>query len=161
MIYFTSDQHYGDDYIRKYWKRPAGLDALLIKNYNEIVKPDDMVFVLGDFCHSKPEEYIKQLNGKLIFIKGTHDDCMPDVKIVNAILNYPAGKVCLTHNPVDIDLRYKLHFVGHIHNMWRIWRHEDYILANVSVDMWDWKPTSYEQIMERIKSGESQVRNVI
>ena len=52
--WFTSDPHYGHGNIIKYCKRPfksvEEMNKTLIKNHNERVKPEDMVFMAGDFC---------------------------------------------------------------------------------------------------------------
>jgi len=65
----------------------------IIRRWNERVKPEDTVFFLGDFCFKsgsdrgegepvKAQEYIKQLNGNIIFIKGNHDCFSKDTKIL-------------------------------------------------------------------------------
>jgi calcineurin-like phosphoesterase family protein len=51
------------------------MDYNLIKNWNEKVPPDGLVFHLGDFGWGGYQEYKKirdQLNGKIILIKGNH-----------------------------------------------------------------------------------------
>jgi calcineurin-like phosphoesterase family protein len=48
----------------------------LIEAWNSVVKKDDEVFHLGDFCfkgYDKWVEIIKQLNGQITIIKGNHD----------------------------------------------------------------------------------------
>lgn len=46
-IWFTSDPHFGHANIIKYSRRPfaspVDMDAHLIKNWNAVVKPDDVV----------------------------------------------------------------------------------------------------------------------
>lgn len=59
------------------------MDNDIIKNWNEIVTDNDVVYHLGDIavCHDKPQQkefekifnLLKQLNGKIILIKGNHD----------------------------------------------------------------------------------------
>jgi calcineurin-like phosphoesterase family protein len=77
-IWFTSDPHYGHANIIKYCDRPFAdaqeMDEALIANYNALVKPEDSVYFLGDFCFSKdPNRVFQRLNGKKHLILGNHD----------------------------------------------------------------------------------------
>lgn len=80
MIWFTSDLHIGHRQILQYCSRP--FDNMeeqtegLIKNYNELVSSDDLVYWLGDsfFCgKEQATELLKRFNGRKILIKGNHD----------------------------------------------------------------------------------------
>ena len=80
-IFFTSDSHYGHSNIIWMCKRPytnvEEMNRKLIENWNNVVKPDDLVFHLGDFAFGgQPlwRSIIEQLNGNIILIKGNHDD---------------------------------------------------------------------------------------
>ena len=80
-IFFTSDSHYGHSNIIWMCKRPytnvEEMNRKLIENWNNVVKPDDLVFHLGDFAFGGQPlwRYIReQLNGNIILIKGNHDD---------------------------------------------------------------------------------------
>ena len=79
-IFFTADTHFGHTNIIKYCNRPYSSteenDNQLIKNYNEVVGPKDIVYFLGDFCFKKSHDfdyYFNQLNGQIHFIEGNHD----------------------------------------------------------------------------------------
>lgn len=80
-IYFTSDNHFGHAKVIEYCNRPFKsvdeMNEALIKNWNKVVKPDDFVFVVGDFMMymKKPELKIllARLNGKKTLVKGNHD----------------------------------------------------------------------------------------
>jgi calcineurin-like phosphoesterase family protein len=83
MIYFTADEHYGHPDIIKYCNRPfrnvSEMDKQLIANHNKRVRKTDTVIHLGDFCvHTwdvvKVRRFIRKLNGKHIFLKGSHDN---------------------------------------------------------------------------------------
>lgn len=53
------------------------MDEALIKNWNEKVSSSGLVFHLGDFGWGGYQEYKairERLNGKIILIKGNHDD---------------------------------------------------------------------------------------
>ena len=48
----------------------------IIVNWNATVKPEDLVFYVGDFCDGGLAElmsYRQRLNGKIILVKGNHD----------------------------------------------------------------------------------------
>jgi calcineurin-like phosphoesterase family protein len=79
-IWFTSDTHFGHENIIKYCSRPFSsveeMDETLIENYNKVVKPEDLVYHLGDFALVRPErviEYRKRLHGTIHLISGNHD----------------------------------------------------------------------------------------
>lgn len=82
MIWFTSDQHYGHENIIKYCNRPFGtveeMNSQLMIRYNAMVKPEDIVYHLGDFSmHPRELVRLKDLNGQHHLIAGNHDQCHP------------------------------------------------------------------------------------
>lgn len=78
-IFFTSDTHYGHTNILKYCNRPfdniTHMNDALISNWNEVVRPNDIVYHLGDFAMMRdPDSILRRLNGKEIhLILGNHD----------------------------------------------------------------------------------------
>ena len=81
MIYFTSDNHFWHANVIKYCDRPFEsveiMNEMMIKNWNEVVKPEDTVYCLGDFSLSfRPiEAYSMRLNGAKYLVPGNHDFC--------------------------------------------------------------------------------------
>ena len=80
-IWFTSDTHFGHTNIIKFCKRPwkttEEMDEALIERWNSVVKPDDIVFHLGDFAfatNGRWKEIIQRLNGHIYLIVGNHDE---------------------------------------------------------------------------------------
>ena len=53
------------------------MNNVLLNNWNNTIKDEDTVYFLGDLAFgtsSRPTDYwLKQLKGKIIFIKGNHD----------------------------------------------------------------------------------------
>ena len=82
MIYLTSDTHFGHENIIKYVDRPFDsakeMDETILNNINVVVKPDDTLYILGDFTmggsYSKCRRYLEQINcNHVILILGNHD----------------------------------------------------------------------------------------
>ena len=72
MIWFTSDTHFGHKNIIKYCERPfksiEHMNFIMTLNWNNLVKPKDTVWHLGDFCLGSPKmarEYFSKLNGRI------------------------------------------------------------------------------------------------
>jgi len=84
--FFTADEHYGHSNIIKYCDRPfkdaEEMNETLIHNHNEVVSEGDTTIHAGDFAWTKEISYaydiIKELNGKHILLRGSHDAWMED-----------------------------------------------------------------------------------
>lgn len=79
-IWFTSDTHFFHNKIIEYCQRPfANVEEMnneLIYRWNQVVRNDDVVFHLGDFCLGKAKKWnsiLDKLNGKICLILGNHD----------------------------------------------------------------------------------------
>ena len=78
--YFTSDLHFGHskDFLwgPRGFKNSQEHDEMLIYNWNNLITPDDTVFILGDLMLENNEAGIKKLKrlmGQKIIILGNHD----------------------------------------------------------------------------------------
>ena len=147
------------------------MNKKLIRRWNERVKQEDIVFHIGDFCfHSKSrkgegigikaKEWESKLNGKIIFIKGNHDNNNSTKTIIHKItIQYGSKKVILLHDPIHINKeverdREQLYFVGHVHQKWRFKRITypcscDKYIINVGVDVWNFYPRTFEEIISK------------
>lgn len=81
-IWLTSDSHFWHENILKYCNRPFGsveeMNEALVNNWNSVVKPDDHIYHLGDFCFGNVEKWNwclepGRLNGHIHLILGNHD----------------------------------------------------------------------------------------
>lgn len=65
--------------VRPYQNAAEG-DAVMVENWNRVVKPGDKVYVLGDVAF-RPEHLavMNSLNGSKVLIKGNHDDLQMSV----------------------------------------------------------------------------------
>jgi calcineurin-like phosphoesterase family protein len=139
------------------------------KNHNGIVTPDDTVYFLGDLtmespsCRQKLDPLLSKLNGELIMILGNHDRIMPYTLVemgfssvhTSLVIEIEGKKIFLCHDPAvvqpgnipsDIDLV----LCGHVHTLWRKIDIPVATIINVGVDVWEFKPVSYQQILELI-----------
>ena len=80
MIYLSSDLHFYHEKVIGTCNRPfrdaTEMNEKMIFNWNNVVKPDDDVFILGDFTMKGPElayKVLSRLAGKKYLVKGNHD----------------------------------------------------------------------------------------
>jgi len=162
MIWFTADLHLGHFNIIKYTKRPfkniEEMDDTLIQNWNKYIDKHDIVIYLGDFCYKDldPGKYLDQLNGHITFIKGNHDnpnslDAVID-HLVLVMYNIP---VFCVHNPLDFSNSYRLNLVGHVHDKWKVKKVGRSYLVNVGIDVWNYCPVTFMQILKAIEVREN------
>lgn len=149
--FFTSDTHFGHTNIIEYTCRPfksvEEMDECIIKRWNDRVKPEDIVFHLGDFCiKGNYNKYSERLNGTIIWIKGNHDK---KPIIHDMIIEYGGHMWHLAHDPDDCHGEFNL--CGHVHEMWKVKKEEDRVYVNVGVDQHNFYPITIKQILEAIK----------
>lgn len=79
-IWFTSDTHFGHE--RSFICEPRGfttadeMNEAIIERWNKVVKPNDIVYHLGDVFLNNNEigiQCVKRLNGQIFLIWGNHD----------------------------------------------------------------------------------------
>ncbi len=168
--FFTADTHFRHANIIKFCYRPFSsveeMDSELIKRWNSVVKPDDIIYHLGDFSykanHLEVEKIINQLNGKIYFVEGNHD-----AKGMMAYLHWCSSKA---RNKVVLLQRWELitvseqdihlcHFAPRswshdLRGTWALYGHTHALLppygksCDVGVDAWDFTPVSFEQLRE-------------
>ena len=171
-LYFSSDEHFGHARIIEYTNRPfKNVDEMnkeLIRRFNERVKDDDTCIIVGDFCfknspggkegeglpvHAK--NYIKQLNGYKVFVRGNHDrNNSVQTKIERLVLKIGGMSINVCHRPEDAVIEdkeyYPLNLVGHVHNNWttkEITKNGKYsLLLNVGVDVHKFYPINFDEI---------------
>jgi len=109
-VWVCSDHHLGHTNVIKYCSRPFKnvnhMDHCLINNWNAVVKDNDLVIHLGDLSFVSGN-YLHHLNGKILLVKGNHDNKMYDPLFYNVVkhLSVEIGgyKCFLRHRPVFPD----------------------------------------------------------
>ncbi len=168
-VYFTSDHHFGHTNIIKYEQRPFAsvehMNEHMIQMWNSIVKPEDMVYHLGDFALTK-KDHIKpllmRLNGHKHLILGNHDRSakfMMECGFLSAEkynMIFQEGKtIGMIHDPAKIISR-PIHcdilLYGHVHGKKKLWDNSGKMI-HVGVDSWDYRPVSLEEIIQLVKRG--------
>lgn len=161
--FVTSDTHFFHKNIIKHCSRPfdtvSKMNNVLINNWNSVVAPEDIVYVLGDFIWGNDktciEPLVDKLNGQIHLILGNHDAFKP--------WDYVNGGICSVHTTLQLeDNIYLAHdpatrctlpddvilIHGHIHTLYKYFIQKKCI--NVSVEMWDYKPVKIEDAIPAI-----------
>jgi len=157
MTWITADTHFGHKNIVKYCNRPFStieqMNKTLIDNWNSRVSKKDTVYFLGDFCFGKPEQYIAELNGNIIFIKGSHDSKIkaPYIIPLRIILDGDDKLIVLCHYAMrswEKSHYGSWHLFGHHHG-----NLPPYGLSfDVGVDCWDYYPISLDEVADKMKT---------
>lgn len=160
--YFTADLHLGHANIIKHCNRPfkdvRHMDDTLIARWNDVVRPEDRVFILGDFAWQRPRDYLPMLPGQKILIAGNHDSIKGvDLQAFDAV-----------HDLLEIDMDGKKVVLCHYamrswnrsaHGSWHLYGHshgtlEESLLSprcDVGVDVWGFMPVSWKEIVFKLQ----------
>lgn len=163
--WFIADTHFGHKRIIELANRPftcvEQMDEKLITNWNYLVRPNDVVFVLGDFSFhnlQKTGEIFFRLAGKKHLIRGNHDekraDKLPwtDVKDY-FVLKQDHVRIVLSHFPF-LSWRHMqkgdLHLHGHCHGNLKapLTRRED---VGVDTLISNFYPVAFETIVDELQ----------
>lgn len=164
MIHFVSDTHFGHHNIIKYCDRPWDtvdeMNEGLIDNWNNVVKPDDDVYHLGDFCMggTRPRDWLRRLNGRVHLIRGNHDPHVKDQGFASVqdylelrVKGY--RRIILLHFPMlrwNASHKGTWHLFGHVHGKLTTkfdrLTLEDSLAMDAGVDCHDYYPISIERV---------------
>jgi calcineurin-like phosphoesterase family protein len=175
-IFFISDVHFGhanmcnftnwDGTKARNFKSFEEADEAMVKNWNNLVAPQDTIYVLGDIAYACKKEYadsiLTRLNGQKKLIAGNHDLWSTQWYLKH--FKYVRGcchldNFYLSHTPIHPSCRgrFKLNIHGHIHGervMITKFNRENDIMQvsdpfyfNVSADYnYRYAPVPYEEI---------------
>ena len=142
------------------------MDAALLQNLWACVRPQDDLWIVGDFAWGRKSRdgawlrgVFDQLPGaRRHLIIGNHDTAatlaLPWSSVAQ-IAEVKDGSEGLTHTLCHYPMvtwnrarRGALQLFGHVHENWRGTRNA----VNVGVDVWDFRPVQIEEIARRAKS---------
>ena len=159
-------------YCDRPFKSVGHMNASLIRNIQSRVKPDDILFHLGDFCckgpergvpgcKNKAEEWEQLIDRRIVHIRGNHDK-NNGVKwgLNHATIEF-ANKVWLmVHIPPKSDVEMPCEcdavLCGHVHEKWQTKTVDGIPVINVGVDVNMFMPLSVTDVDElywKVKKG--------
>ena len=162
-IFLTSDFHDHHKNIIKYCNRPfehtKEMGEAMITYHNELVKPQDVVYILGDIGMGDVEPFVKQLNGNLHLILGNHDHRDNYHKYFQSVNSYlelrmNKNKIILFHYPIakwngcnyGNDKCGSFHFYGHSHGNFKNGGRS----MDVGVDTNNFRPYNLDEVIEKL-----------
>lgn len=186
-VWFTSDTHFSHANIMRFCGRPfesaEQMNEVLIRNWNETVPPDGIVFHLGDFCYGGSAEWtdiISRLNGKIYLVLGNHD--MKNIRqgymdkfeavMQQMTIRVNDQPIILNHNPF-------LCYGGSYRDVWQLFGHVHSgplsktgldiprlkvlfpLQYDVGVDNNDYRPVSFEEVKAKIEAQVEESRRMI
>lgn len=183
-IFLSSDLHFGHD--REFLWGPRGFksieehDEAIIKNWNELVTPEDTVYILGDLMlgdNNHGIECLNRLNGSFIVIRGNHDtdtriQLYQSIDKIKEIydahyLKYGKYHFYLSHYPTmtgnfnDSGLKHMtLNLSGHTHSKNKFYEDRPY-MYNVALDANDNKPVLIDNIITSMKEKVDECINFL
>lgn len=185
-VWFTSDLHFGHRLVaghRGFGEDTEAMDLALADNWKAVVRPDDVVWVLGDLALRNPTDalaIIDSLPGRKHFVSGNHDPCHPMHRrtvarwqrlfmgVFESVQPFARQKwdgqeFLLSHFPYEKDrgearyTQYRLPNQG----MWLLHGHTHDTTKydggreiHVGVDAWDLRPVSLDDVLTLRQAAE-------
>lgn len=170
--FVVSDTHFYHYNIIEHEGRPfeseVDMNNQLINNWNQVVGEKDVVYHLGDIAlasHDEIVELCEQLNGRIMLVKGNHDDeniseyNFPYPYVESMTLHHYGYRYYCSHKSSDIPQEWKhWKIVGHQHSNIPFINYQKK-QVNVSVDVTGFYPIPIEMIHKCLKSMNNKSRN--
>lgn len=178
-LFFTSDTHFSHTNIIKYCNRPfkhtGEMDEAIIKNWNNKVPKDGVVFHLGDVSLTSSPGYLtsilSRLNGTIYLVKGNHEkDALGKEYVRNhwkdifdiCEIEVEDDEISGVIQPISMCHYPMLAWNGSHRGSWQLFGHVHGGLSNkgiirhspnqmdVGVDSHNFTPISYQEVKEII-----------
>ena len=180
-VWFTADLHMG--HRQEFLYGPRGfaneieMNEAIVERWNELVKPGDVVYNLGDMAMNDIEAsipYLKQLNGHQIWIMGNHDTdkkaerilyaCHSNIYMMkgntySAMLKDGKMRYYVSHYPTITtnfdDKHFSQHvfsFHGHTHQKTNFYHPDNPFLYHVGMDSHDCRPVHLDEVLTDIRN---------
>ena len=185
-IWFSSDSHFCHD--RGFIYEPRGFSTVdeaneeIIKRWNSVVGPDDLVYHLGDVMlndNEKGIQCLERLNGQIYILRGNHDTstrmymylaaknvfgCGDYARVIkhNGYNFYISHYPTLTSN-MDNDAPAKKHMInlyGHTHQKTNFYQDQPF-MYHVGLDSHDCYPVEITQIINDIEAEVTRCRSML
>lgn len=172
-VFLVADTHFGHDNICTFtdiyqnpirpWTNAAEMDEAMVAAWNDVVRPNDKVYHLGDVVINKKHlPTMGRLNGDKILIKGNHDifklaQYTPYFRDIRAY--HRLDKMILTHIPIHPSsiARFGTNVHGHLHtNEVMLEGLPDPRYLCVSMEHINFTPISLEDVRLRISERQRQ-----
>jgi calcineurin-like phosphoesterase family protein len=169
-VFFTSDQHFGHKNIIEYCNRPFAdveeMNRTMISLWNGVVRPEDLVYHLGDFCldRGNVNSLLNILNGTIFFLWGSHDKWMrhfaPDNNESRVIFLGSLDEIIIEKQPIILCHYSMRSWPKSFHGSWHLFGHSHGRLEpygksfDVGVDYWNFTPVSWEQVKNKMNELE-------
>jgi calcineurin-like phosphoesterase family protein len=163
--FVTSNQQFGRPGAIKSYKRPfedvQEMNQALFESWNEVVSPEDTVYVLGNFAWDPEtaEHFLRSLNGTIINIDGEFDSAIEelsetavglDIDYFDGILEFmPEENAVLSYWPLlewPGKSKGSYSVVGHPNKKYR--SNHKTKTVNCCCDFWEYKPVELSKIIE-------------
>lgn len=158
-VWLISDTHFGHENLCTKIKLEDGsparsfscaeeMDELMVKLWNENVRPKDKVYHLGDVAIAKKNlKILERLNGDKVLIKGNHDifklkDYTPHFRDIRA--SHVMNGCLLTHIPAHESNLYR--FGCNIHGHTHTRSIDSPLYFNVCVEQTNYAPILFEEL---------------
>jgi calcineurin-like phosphoesterase family protein len=173
-VFLVSDTHFGHVGVTRFlrddgtklrpWDNVEEMDEEMVKRWNETVRPKDKVYHLGDVVmNRKSLGILRRLNGDKVLIKGNHDifrleDYSEFFRDIRAY--HPMNGCMLSHVPMHEESlgRFGTNIHGHLHyrRVTKVAHKQakpevDTRYHCVCVELTDYRPILFEEVMKRIK----------
>jgi calcineurin-like phosphoesterase family protein len=162
MEYFSSDRHFNHNRMAtmRGFSSVEEMNETIIENHNKVVKENDIIYELGDFCfRGNPIEFLNRLNGHFYFVRGNHDQKKIDFyKVQHWVDGYydiqlHGEKITLCHYPMiswNCSHYNSIQIHGHHHNATIIQEKFPGRRMNVSMEATNFTPVSFYEMIEYI-----------
>ncbi|MBP3664178.1 MAG: metallophosphoesterase family protein [Tyzzerella sp.] len=183
-IFITSDTHFGHD--REFLFGPRGFteinihDEEIIRRWNEVVQPDDIVYHLGDVMLNDNEHgmnCLRRLNGQIKIIPGNHDTSnrlklyaeLDNVEVMpmSVPLKYKKLQFLLSHHPTitsnnEKELHLGMHLInlfGHTHQQNPFYEN-NFFMFHVGMDSNNCTPILLDDAIEIMRTEVHRLQNI-
>lgn len=164
--YIISDLHLEHYNIIRYCNRPfkssEEMDSILVENWNNTVKEDDVVIFLGDLTINRAgfKRHLRSLSGIKRLVKGNHDRLSEDNLPRLFVETIDGVEIMFIHNPNDVPADYTGWIVhGHVHDKAPFFDAANKRF-NVSVEAIGYTPIKLSKIIELIKASQTETNQI-